>query len=347
MKMEVSRLIWRTVRWLSVLAFVFNLGGAIRAAEVAVKSGQTIAFLGDSITEGGWGNPVGYVRLVLAGLAANGVSVEGIPAGISGHKSDQMLARLELHVLSKHPDWMTLSCGVNDVWHGKNGIPLDQYKSNITEIVTRAQAAKVQVMILTATVIGEELDNENNRKLAPYNDFLRVLAREKHCLLADLNADFQARLKPAAAAGPKPGLLLTSDGVHMNLAGDRLMAAGILRAFGLDAAQIKKAEDAWLDIPGAVTLRGVVATTNNQRSLKASWRITLRQREKLETYAAGEKKAVDALAQEIFDQELKALLKPAGEYASVDAIYEAKKNREAQAQLTERFGKRIAELLAK
>ena len=49
-----------------------------------------------------------------------------MPAGISGHKSDQMLARLDKDVLSKKPQWMTLSCGVNDVWHGPRGVPLDE-----------------------------------------------------------------------------------------------------------------------------------------------------------------------------------------------------------------------------
>jgi hypothetical protein len=36
------------------------------------------------------------------------------------------------------------------------------------------------------------------------------------------------------------------DGVHMNTEGNKIMARGILRAFGLDAAQIKKAEAAWV-----------------------------------------------------------------------------------------------------
>jgi hypothetical protein len=33
--------------------------------------------------------------------------------------------------------------------------------------------------------------------------------------------------------------------VFMNRDGDKLMARGILGAFGLDAAQMKKAEEAW------------------------------------------------------------------------------------------------------
>jgi lysophospholipase L1-like esterase len=229
---------------LCLLAFAPIDAPVVHAAEIAVKDGQKIAFLGDSITEGGWGNPSGYVRLVIAGLQANGIKVVPVPAGISGHKSDQMLARLERDVLAKKPDWMTLSCGVNDVWHGPKGIPLDQYKTNITAIIDRAQAANVKVMILTATVIGEDLDNANNQKLAPYNEFLRALAKEKKCLLADLNADFQSKINELVKSGQKPGRLLTSDGVHMNAAGNQLMATGVLHSFGLDEAQLKKASAA-------------------------------------------------------------------------------------------------------
>lgn len=78
-----------------------------------------------------------------------------IPARISGHKSNQMLDRLDKDVLAKKPDWMTLSCGVNDVWHGTNGVPVDAYQKNITTIVDRAQSTGIRVMILTATMIRE------------------------------------------------------------------------------------------------------------------------------------------------------------------------------------------------
>lgn len=214
-------------------------------AKPAIKNGETIAFMGDSITAAGWSNPRGYVRLVMAGLKANGIEATAVPAGISGHKSDQMLERLQRDALDKKPDWMTLSCGVNDVWHGAKGIPLDQYKTNITAIVNQCQAQGVKVMILTATVIGEDLDNENNRKLIPYNEFLRQLAKKKKCKLADLNQTFQKAIKADAA---KPGLKFTGDGVHMNPAGDQIMAKGILEALGLSKAQLSKAQESWREM---------------------------------------------------------------------------------------------------
>ena len=216
----------------------------LQAAELPVKDGQNIAFLGDSITQQGAGTG-GYVRLVISGLEANGIKATAIPAGISGHKSNQMLERLDRDVLSKKPDWMTLSCGVNDVWHGAKGVPLDQYKQNITKIVDRCQAAGVKVMILTSTMIGEDQANANNQKLSAYNDFLRSLAKEKNCLLADLNAEMQAALVKAARTEKTKGNLLTRDGVHMNPAGNQMMAIGVLKGFGLTSEQIAQAQKAW------------------------------------------------------------------------------------------------------
>ena len=52
-------------------------------ADIAVKDGEKIAFLGDSITQAG-ARPNGYVRLAIRGLESAGVKASAIPAGISG-----------------------------------------------------------------------------------------------------------------------------------------------------------------------------------------------------------------------------------------------------------------------
>ena len=220
---------------------------AVPAGEVMVKDAEKIAFLGDSITQGGMG-PTGYVTLVINGLKTSGISAGVIGAGISGHKSNDMLAREDHDVISKKPTWMTVSCGVNDVWHGAKGVPLDKYKENMTAIVDKAQAAGIKVMLLTSTMIREDVKNPENQKLAAYNDFVRELAKEKKCLLADLNADMQAALDEGEKAGKKRGNMLTVDGVHMNPLGNQMMAAGILTAFGLSTEQMAKVKEAWLDI---------------------------------------------------------------------------------------------------
>ena len=263
-------------------------------AGVAVKSNESIAFLGDSITRNGAAMPGGYVCLVLSGLKANGITVTPYPAGIGGDKSNQMLERLDSDVLSKKPTWMTLSCGVNDVWAGDRGIPLDQYKVNMTAIVDQAQAAGAKVMILTATMIGEQPANPNNVKIATYNDFLRQLAKEKHCLLADLSADMFAALNPEVKGRNQ----LTVDGVHMNPVGDQIMAVGVLRAFGLSESQLKKAREFWIAMPEIAC------------KVEAKGGVTFGQYQQLLEMAAKQNRSIETIASEQLTKALETLVPP-------------------------------------
>ena len=41
----------------------------------------------------------------------------------------------------------------------------------------------------------------------------------------------------------------------MNPQGNQMMAVGVLKAFGLDEAQLKKAHDFWLDMPNAAEVK--------------------------------------------------------------------------------------------
>ena len=132
---------------------IATLAAVIAAAstafgELIVKDGDTLAFLGDSITQQGQGSPDGYVNLVLRSLALEGVYVKPVKAGIGGNKSNDMLARLDRDVLSRKPKVMTLSCGVNDVWHHdwNKGVSLEDYKKNISAIFDKCAASNCQVV---------------------------------------------------------------------------------------------------------------------------------------------------------------------------------------------------------
>ena len=234
------------------------------SAEILVKDGETVAFMGDSITQAGnRGN--GYINLVIKGFEANGLKIEKLPVGKSGNKSNNMLDRLDNDVISKKPQWMTLSCGVNDVWHFKlvlgkrtfEGIGIDDYKKNITAILDKCQKANIKVVVLTSTMIGEDASKELNQDMIPYNDFLRAIAKERKLPLADLNADMQAAIEAIPGVKGKPKNFgkffyggefknrLTTDGCHMNAEGNKMMARGVLRAFGLSDEQLAKAEASW------------------------------------------------------------------------------------------------------
>jgi lysophospholipase L1-like esterase len=295
MKMISTRCVFRLLFLPALCAVVFCAQDASAQNQPLIQSGQKVAFLGDSITANGVRLADGYVRLVNIGLRANEIKISVIGAGISGNTSKHMLARLQRDVLDKKPDWMTLSCGVNDVWHGARGVPLEDYKKNITQIVDQSLAAGVKVMILTSTPIYEALDNELNAKLAPYNDFLRALAREKGCVLVDLSQQMRSAIQKAQALPGAKGNLLTVDGVHMNPLGNRLMATGILEGFGLDEAQMKAAREAWDAQP-------TICSVNSR------FQMSFPEYERLMAVAREQNQSVDELVNQTFSEAMRTLL---------------------------------------
>jgi lysophospholipase L1-like esterase len=270
--------------------FLLNLTARAEGG-LLVKDGQTIAFMGDSITQQGWEVPGGYVKLTVAGFETLGVKIVPIPAGIGGQTSREMVARIITDVIAKKPDWLTLSCGVNDVWHGAGGVDLENYKKNITSIVDQTQAAGIKVMILTATGIGEDPNNEANKKLAAYNDFLHQLAKERNLPLADENQAFQDAVKAAAVPGVKA--VTHDDGVHPDSNGHQVLAKTLLAAFGATPDQLAKVEQAWQDMPAS-------ASVTSNVSLLVGGPITIRQFKALKAAADQNKVNVDDYCATIF-----------------------------------------------
>jgi lysophospholipase L1-like esterase len=253
-------------------------------AQILIKPGESIAFLGDSITQFGAQSPGGYVRLVESGLAAQGINVTVIPAGLSGNKSNDVLARLDKDVLSKKQTWMTLRCGVNDVMHGARGVELEPYKTNITAILDRCRQASVKVVILTATQIGLPVTNAENVKMAGYNAFLRETAKARNLPLADLNAAMVAEQASLEKAGIKRSL--TTDGVHMNIYGNLVMAKGVLSTFGLDNRQLTAVQARWNEMPDLF-------------QTAAKIKLSLKELAAIEAYAASQNKSVEAVVTEL------------------------------------------------
>ncbi len=218
-----------------------------------------IVCLGDSITQGGEG-PGGYVWLVrhyLADLYPQ-QNITVINAGISGHKSSDMLARFQRDVLDRSPDMLTISVGVNDVWHAfrdfahnqdhpdgdlPNGVPLDAFRRNVDDMVTQAQKANIRVVMLSPTLIYEDLSSVENARLALYSDALRDIARQHKCSFVDYQKPMKALVRDYRALTGASDNLLTVDGVHMNASGNRCMAHVLLSGLGVtpqDRASVQK-----------------------------------------------------------------------------------------------------------
>jgi lysophospholipase L1-like esterase len=211
---------------------------------------KRIVMLGDSITQLG-ANPKGYVTLVANGLkvALPSQPIEVINAGISGHKSTDMQARFQKDVLDKKPDLVTISVGVNDVWHNfrtadwskrvptgdsGRGVELPQFEQKLREMILAAKAANVKVLLLSPTLVYEDLDGEENRRVSTYVRAGQKLATELDVPYLNLYRGFRESVLAFQRRAGMSTLLLTTDGVHLNDAGNALMAGMILKALGVN-----------------------------------------------------------------------------------------------------------------
>jgi len=200
------------------------------AQKCLLEYGQKIVFLGDSITQAEPGYVSGVQSII--GALIPDLKLEYVNAGIGGHKVTDMLDRIGEHVIALDPDWVTVSVGINDVWHGHAGVPIDQFRPKYDELVDRLKKQTVaKLALFTTTVIGEDLDNEANAKLVEYNDHIRSVAAKGNHLLVEMNEVFHDAIKRWHSIGTD--LRFTTDGVHMSPIGNYLMADTLAKAWGV------------------------------------------------------------------------------------------------------------------
>ena len=210
--------------------------------EIVLKPGDKIVAIGDSITAAG-----GYLKDVDAVLALQYPDLKIPPiinVGIGGQKAEDLLPRFQHDVIDSKPAVVTISIGINDVWHREHE-PHDPqvlmgYNENVSKMVGMAQDAGIRVILLTPTLIREEPCNIPNQRLLVYVDAEKRIAEDKKCELIDLHHLFLEAL--AKKPEDVKGNWLTSDGVHMNARGDALMAIGVLRGLGVSDEKIKAAD---------------------------------------------------------------------------------------------------------
>ena len=197
-----------------------------------IPENTTILFLGDSITQAGV-RPTGYVTLFKKHLDQNYASkkIKVIGAGISGNRVPNLQKRLEKDVLSKKPDVVFVYIGINDVWHSQSGrgtSPVD-YEAGLKEIIEKIQAQGGKVILCTPSMIGEKTDGSNplDTMLEDFSAISRRVARETDSQLLDLRNNFVEHLKKNNPKNLSKNIL-TSDGVHLNPAGNQFVATQML-----------------------------------------------------------------------------------------------------------------------
>ncbi|WNF36664.1 SGNH/GDSL hydrolase family protein [Bacillaceae bacterium IKA-2] len=194
---------------------------------------KRLLFIGDSITESGRyederGIGNGYVNVIYNKLIAEDPSLQIFNRGVGGDKITDLEERWDEDVLSLNPDILSVSIGVNDVWH-----QLDHPDSSLVdpiqfELIYRRLLQsidpKVKVILMEPTIITESISSEGNKQLKVYAAIVRKIAKELSANLVPTFTVFMDRLEKGNH------LKLTTDGVHMTKEGNELMAETWLTA---------------------------------------------------------------------------------------------------------------------
>ena len=205
-------------------------------AGIACMIGQKmtrIVFFGDSITQAGVAEG-GYITLIGESLQKKGLAsqYELIGAGIGGNKVYDLYLRMDDDVIARNPNVVVIWVGVNDVWHKASfgtGTDPDKFDKFYTAIIKKLQTKNIRVILCTPAAIGEKTDftNQQDGDLNKYAQIIRDLARKNKCELVDLRKEFLEFNLKNNPDNKEQGIL-TTDRVHLNPAGNKLVAEKML-----------------------------------------------------------------------------------------------------------------------
>lgn len=207
-----------------------------------------IVFIGDSITQAGeqYGGYVWLFRRYLNTLYP-GESIEIIPSGVSGNKSTDLEARFDQDVLLHRPNLVVINVGINDVmpsFHKSSESetdpsPLEVYRQKLSAMVKAARARNIRVLLLSPTIIYEDLNSRENIRMVEYLNAMRDVAAQHQVQFLDLHTPFRHIIMTYQRYGGRSQNLLTRDGIHPNHAGHQIMTYILLRGLGVPEDKIQ------------------------------------------------------------------------------------------------------------
>jgi lysophospholipase L1-like esterase len=211
------------------------------------QEGQTVLFIGDSITDCGrrgdaapYGN--GYVRAAIDLITARYPErqIRYVNTGIGGNTVADLRARWQEDAIAHRPDWLSVKIGINDLHRTlecvgappetPHSVPPERFEPLYREILqlarekTSARLILIDPFYISTTTDGRQ--GEVLQRLPAYLEIVHRLAEEYDAISVRTHEAFQEQLRyrPASQFCPEP--------VHPNLAGHLVIAHTLLRQLG-------------------------------------------------------------------------------------------------------------------
>lgn len=219
-----------------------------------LAGGKRVVFIGDSITDGNWGNVYNYrktsaersqtdmnhiyghsyVMLVASDIqsACPQAGHRFFNRGFSGHKLTDLAARWQEDVLDLHPDILSVLVGTNDVHdylenHNDEGFDFEGWKNLYRQLLLKVKEQEPQVKIVLCTPF---VAREGTLAKSPNYDLRERMTHRLAGIVRELCKEFDAVCVPfdtlfekLVVSEPEPSFWIW-DGIHPTPAGHRRMA---------------------------------------------------------------------------------------------------------------------------
>jgi lysophospholipase L1-like esterase len=248
-----------SAKFLLPVVALISFGFTAQADEFALRDGDTVVFLGDSITAARtYGKIVENYTL----LRYPDRKVRFVNAGVGGDTAAGGLKRLERDVLVHKPTVVLVAYGINDIGWGTKAD--DEHKNaylhGIRGIVETCKKRDIRVYICSAANTAEDPAKAEDGFLQKMCDEGMELSRSLGGSAIDVQRAMRGVQKRIWAANAKVAdktkhdTLHTPDGVHLNDLGQLAMAFAILKGLGapVDVSSVE------IDVDGAklITAKG-------------------------------------------------------------------------------------------
>ena len=229
---------------------LYPQSGQLDMTDLKLQDGQTVLFIGDSITDCGRARPVGriggegpgyfgglgegYVSLVDSMLAATcpGRTIQVLNAGISGNRVTDLESRWQSDMLDLKPDWLSIMIGINDVWRqfdnalDPSQVSPEHFESVLRKLVDRVQGELSGLVLMTPFFLESNRADPMRVMMDGYGALVRKVAIDVGAHFVDTQAVFDDYLVH------RPSRSLCEDRVHLCQTGHMVLARAFLDSVG-------------------------------------------------------------------------------------------------------------------
>ncbi len=208
-----------------------------------LSGGETIVFIGNSITDAGRREPAyaplgrGYVHFAANRLFAAYPDLELriVNAGISGDTVKGMRGRWERDCISHQPDILSVLIGINDLWTqhaGAEYLPYavypGEYELTYRQLLSQAtERCECKIVLLEPFMFCDDPRNEMFAGLRVYIETVHRLGDEFDAVVVPLQERIDERIKTVAAAKWSDDMVHPHEWAHAWIAEQWLDVTGL------------------------------------------------------------------------------------------------------------------------